>query len=48
MLCPWWTCSWTRARQELGYRQAVSLQEGMRLTAQWYVEHGWLKAGRGE
>ena len=47
LLHPWWTCSWTRARQELGYRQAVSLQEGMRLTAQWYVEHGWLKARRG-
>jgi len=46
LLHPWWTCSWTRARQELGYRQAVCLQEGMRLTAQWYIEHGWLKARR--
>jgi nucleoside-diphosphate-sugar epimerase len=47
MLHPWWTCSWTRARRELGYREAVTLQEGMRLTAQWYIQHGWLKAGRG-
>ena len=47
MLHPWWTCSWSRARVELGYRQAVGLTEGMRLTAQWYVEHGWLKGRRG-
>ena len=46
MLHPWWTCSWARARAELGYRQAVGLTAGMRLTAQWYVEHGWLKAKR--
>jgi nucleoside-diphosphate-sugar epimerase len=48
MLHPWWTCSWNRARAELGYRPAVGLQEGMRLTAQWYVENGWLKGRRGE
>ena len=48
MLQPWWTCSWNRARTELGYREAVGLQEGMRLTAQWYVENGWLKGRRGE
>jgi len=45
MLQPRWTCSWARARQELGYRRAVNLKEGMRRTAQWYIQHGWL-AGR--
>lgn len=42
MLQPRWTCCWDRARQELGYREAVNLKEGMRRTVQWYTEHGWL------
>ncbi len=46
MLHPWWTCSWSRARAELGYREAMGLTEGMRLTAQWYAENGWVKTSR--
>ena len=42
MLQPRWTCCWNRARQELGYRQAVDLKEGMRRTAKWYIQQGWL------
>jgi nucleoside-diphosphate-sugar epimerase len=38
-----WTCSWARAREELGYRPAVGLEEGFRRTAAWYVRAGWLK-----
>jgi nucleoside-diphosphate-sugar epimerase len=48
MLQPRWTCSWARARTELGYREAVGLTEGMRATAQWYIENGWLKGRRGK
>jgi len=44
MLQPRWTCSWARAREELGYREAVGLEEGMRRTVQWYAEQGWLGA----
>jgi len=43
MLQPRWICSWARAREELGYREAVGLEEGMRRTVWWYIEHGWLK-----
>ena len=32
----------TRARQELGFAPAVDLVEGVRRTAEWYREHGWL------
>jgi len=42
MLQPRWTCSWNRARQELSYREAVNLKEGMRRTVQWYIDHGRL------
>lgn len=32
----------TRARQELGYEPQVSLDEGLRITADWYRARGWL------
>ena len=39
-----WTCSWAKARRELGYEPAVGLVEGLRQTAEWYVRQGWLRA----
>jgi nucleoside-diphosphate-sugar epimerase len=32
----------TRARQVLGYNPTVSLQDGLRRTAEWYRTHGLL------
>jgi dihydroflavonol-4-reductase len=37
-----WTCDWSKARDELGYEPAVSLEEGIRETVEWYREVGWL------
>lgn len=37
-----WTCDDARARAELGYQPFVSLEEGMKQTARWYREEGWL------
>ena len=39
----YWVCSTERARQELGVECATPLRDGMRATAQWYVEQRWLK-----
>ncbi len=39
---PAWTCSVQKAKKELGFRQHVSLEEGMRRTYEWYVENGWM------
>jgi dihydroflavonol-4-reductase len=39
---PDWTCDDTRARRELGYAPAVSLADGLRETAMWYREQGWI------
>ncbi|HEX6417392.1 MAG TPA: NAD(P)-dependent oxidoreductase [Acidimicrobiales bacterium] len=33
-------CDVTRAREELGYRPAVGLEEGMRASIRWCLEHG--------
>lgn len=37
-----WICSDARARAELGYRSEIDLAEGVRETAAWYREAGWL------
>lgn len=37
-----WTCDWSKARDELGYRPSVPLLEGIRETVEWYREAGWL------
>jgi len=39
---PYWGCSIDRARSELGYKERVSLEEGMRETLEWYKREGWL------
>ena len=38
-----WTCSIEKARRELGYREGLTIEEGIRDTVTWYREHGWLK-----
>lgn len=37
-----WTCSVESAKRDFGYRQKVSLEEGIKNTLDWYREHGWL------
>jgi nucleoside-diphosphate-sugar epimerase len=37
-----WACSVDRARDELGYRQQVELEDGFRETLEWYKTEGWL------
>jgi nucleoside-diphosphate-sugar epimerase len=39
---PCWACSVDRARRELGYRQQVVLEEGLRETIDWYRSEKWL------
>jgi hypothetical protein len=40
----WWLCDAARARDELGWRESVGLQEGVRDTYLWYVNAGWMRA----
>lgn len=37
-----WLCSHQRAQEELGFRPAIGLREGLAATAAWYKEFGWL------
>lgn len=38
----YWTCSVEAARRDFGYRQKVSIEEGVKGTVDWYLEKGWL------
>jgi dihydroflavonol-4-reductase len=37
-----WTASVEKAKRELGYRQNVSLQDGVKDTIEWYKKQGWM------
>jgi len=38
----YWICSGEKAKQHLGFTPALSIQEGLKITYQWYRENGWL------
>ncbi len=38
----YWTCSVEKARKDFGYRQKLSLEEGIQDTVNWYKENKWL------
>jgi nucleoside-diphosphate-sugar epimerase len=42
LLAPGWLCETESARAELGYEARIPLDEGLRATAQWYRDNGWL------
>jgi len=37
-----WTCSVEKAKSELGFRQRISLMEGMQTTCDWYSSNKWI------
>lgn len=39
----YWICDVRKAREELGYRQQVSIEDGIRSTVEWYRREGWLR-----
>ena len=42
MLAPGWLCETDAARAELGFETRIPLDEGLRATARWYRDNGWL------
>ncbi|AGC42990.1 hypothetical protein MYSTI_01658 [Myxococcus stipitatus DSM 14675] len=42
LLAPAWTCSGAKAERLLGFRPRRDLEDSIRRSALWYVEHGWL------
>jgi dihydroflavonol-4-reductase len=37
-----WTCDTSKAIRELGYRQQISIEEGIKRTCDWYKEMKWI------
>ena len=38
----YWICDTSKAMRELGYRQKVSLEEGIKRTCEWYKKMKWI------
>jgi nucleoside-diphosphate-sugar epimerase len=38
----YWTCDTSKAMKELGYRQKISIEEGIKRTCEWYKEMKWI------
>ena len=38
-----WTCDISKAMNEIGYRESIKLEKGIRETVAWYKENNWLK-----
>jgi nucleoside-diphosphate-sugar epimerase len=43
LLAPGWLCETEAAERDLGFKAATSLEEGLRETAAWYRDQGWLR-----
>jgi nucleoside-diphosphate-sugar epimerase len=39
----YWTCDTSKAIRDFGYRQNISLEEGIKRTCDWYKKVGWIK-----
>jgi dihydroflavonol-4-reductase len=39
----YWTFDTTKAVKNLGYKQKISLEDGIRSTIEWYRKNGWMK-----
>ncbi|MDD8018866.1 MAG: NAD-dependent epimerase/dehydratase family protein [Bacteroidota bacterium] len=37
-----WTCDVTKAKTELGYKQEVTLADGIKETVKWYLDNKWM------
>jgi len=38
----YWTCNTSKAMKDLGYKQNISLEDGIRRTCDWYKEMKWI------
>jgi nucleoside-diphosphate-sugar epimerase len=44
---PGWVCATARAAAELHFTAQTRIEDGAEHTMRWYVENGWLRAGKG-
>jgi nucleoside-diphosphate-sugar epimerase len=39
----YWTCSIEKAKRDLGFREKIGIEEGIKQTIDWYRKAGWIK-----
>jgi len=37
-----WICDTSKAMRDFGYRQNISLEEGVKRTCKWYLQEDWI------
>ena len=37
-----WLCTYEKAKVEIGFQPEIDLLTGLKITAEWYKEKGWL------
>jgi nucleoside-diphosphate-sugar epimerase len=40
---PYWICSGEKARRDFGFEPKIDIRTGLKETADWYIEKGWIK-----
>ncbi len=43
LLAPGWLCATDKAKRLIGWKPKIGMREGIRLTAEWYFDRGWLE-----
>jgi dihydroflavonol-4-reductase len=38
-----WTCSIEKAKRDLGFKEKITIKDGIRQTIEWYRKEGWIK-----
>jgi nucleoside-diphosphate-sugar epimerase len=42
LIQPYWICSVEKAKRDFGWKQEISIEEGIKRTVEWYKEHKWI------
>jgi len=42
LIQPYWICSVDKAKRDFGWKQHISIEEGIKRTVDWYKEHSWV------
>ena len=42
LIQPYWICSVEKAKRDFGWRQNISIEEGIERTVRWYIDNKWV------
>ena len=42
LMQPYWVCDASKAKRELNFQSKIDIEEGMKITLDWYVKNKWM------